>query len=95
MVTLTIKNLPDSLYEQLKLTAAKHRRSINSEVIVQLENALPPPIPKAQEMLKEIREFRKKMPKVDLTDEFWSMRKMRAGHDCGRYQCHRVFRTSK
>lgn len=70
MATLTIKNLPDSLYERLKLTAANHRRSINSEVIVQLENSLPPPKPSAQEILKEIREFREKIPKVNLTDEF-------------------------
>ncbi|MDQ3254247.1 MAG: Arc family DNA-binding protein, partial [Acidobacteriota bacterium] len=34
MATLTIKNLPDDLYQQLKRTAAQHRRSINSEVII-------------------------------------------------------------
>jgi antitoxin FitA len=40
MANVTIKNIPDELYEQLKQRAALHRRSINSEVIVCLEHAL-------------------------------------------------------
>lgn len=40
MPALTIKNIPDSLYEQLKAAAEVHRRSINSEVIVCLEKTL-------------------------------------------------------
>ena len=35
--TLTLKNVPDDIYERLKLAAQAHRRSINSEVIVCLE----------------------------------------------------------
>jgi antitoxin FitA len=42
MPALTIKNIPDDLYEQLKLKAELHRRSINSEVLVYLEQALRP-----------------------------------------------------
>jgi plasmid stability protein len=34
VATLTIKNLPDALYAQLKTRAAAHRRSINSEAIL-------------------------------------------------------------
>lgn len=40
MPALTIKNIPDSLYQQLKNAAELHRRSINSEVIVCLEKTL-------------------------------------------------------
>lgn len=40
MPALTIKNIPDSLYQQLKTAATVHRRSINSEVIVCLEQVL-------------------------------------------------------
>jgi plasmid stability protein len=40
MATLTIKNIPDEVYEQLKQRAARHRRSVNSEVIVCLEKVL-------------------------------------------------------
>jgi plasmid stability protein len=37
MATITVKSIPDELYERVKLSAAAHRRSINSEVIVCLE----------------------------------------------------------
>ena len=40
MPALTIKNIPDALYEQLKTAAELHRRSINSEVLVCLEQSL-------------------------------------------------------
>ncbi|HEX5580969.1 MAG TPA: Arc family DNA-binding protein [Gemmatimonadaceae bacterium] len=40
MATLTVKNIPDELYERIKESAAEHRRSINSEIIVCLERAL-------------------------------------------------------
>ena len=39
MPNLTIKGLPAALYQRLKRRAAKHRRSLNSEVIVCLEQA--------------------------------------------------------
>ncbi len=34
MPALTIKNIPDELYNELKLVAEQHQRNINSEVIV-------------------------------------------------------------
>jgi antitoxin FitA len=40
MATLTIKNLPDSLYKRLKAKAAEHRRSLNSEAILAVERAV-------------------------------------------------------
>jgi plasmid stability protein len=42
MASLTIKNIPDDLYEHLKQAASIHHRSINSELIVCLEKALLP-----------------------------------------------------
>lgn len=38
--TLTLKNLPDEVYDRLKALAATHRRSLNSEAIVCLESVL-------------------------------------------------------
>jgi plasmid stability protein len=38
--TLTLKNIPQELYERLKQSAVEHRRSINSEILVCLERAL-------------------------------------------------------
>ena len=40
MPTLTVKNIPDELYDRLRQSAAEHRRSINSEILVCLERAL-------------------------------------------------------
>ncbi|MEX0976801.1 MAG: Arc family DNA-binding protein [Woeseia sp.] len=40
--TLTLKNIPDEVYERLKLSAGMHRRSLNSEAIVCLEAVLIP-----------------------------------------------------
>ena len=40
MPTITIKNIPDDLYERLKESARAHRRSINSEVIMYIEEAV-------------------------------------------------------
>lgn len=40
MPSLTIKNLPDAVYRRLKRSAADQRRSLNSEVIHRLEQAV-------------------------------------------------------
>jgi len=40
MATITIKNIPDSLYGQLKHVAQMNCRSINSEVIICIERRL-------------------------------------------------------
>ena len=40
--TLTLKNIPEEIYERLKVSAEAHRRSLNSEAIVCLESALLP-----------------------------------------------------
>ncbi|MGA7954727.1 MAG: hypothetical protein WCA07_14535 [Gloeobacterales cyanobacterium] len=37
-----MKNIPDPLYQRLKTSAEKHRRSLNSEAIVCLESVLLP-----------------------------------------------------
>lgn len=42
MASLTIKNIPDELYEHLRQAASIHHRSINSELIVCLEKVLLP-----------------------------------------------------
>jgi plasmid stability protein len=40
MPSLTIKGVPDPLYRRLKQRAAAHRRSLNSEILVCLEQAV-------------------------------------------------------
>ena len=56
--TLTLKNIPDEVYERLRISAATHRRSMNSEAIVCLESALLPIKVAATERLVRARELR-------------------------------------
>jgi plasmid stability protein len=39
-MNLTIKNVPKELYQRLKRSAEQHRRSLNSEILVNLEKAI-------------------------------------------------------
>jgi plasmid stability protein len=39
MATLTIKNIPEPVYQGLKRQAARHHRSLNQEVIACLESS--------------------------------------------------------
>jgi antitoxin FitA len=56
--TLTLKNIPDAVYEQLKASAQLHRRSMNSEAIVCLEAALVPARVTPTERLARARQLR-------------------------------------
>lgn len=58
MPALTIKNIPDSLYEQLKSAAELHRRSINSEVLVCLEKTLLAKKTNTNDRLQRIEQLR-------------------------------------
>jgi len=61
--TLTLKNIPDEVYERLKLSAEAHRRSMNSEAIVCLETALLGSRPAPAERLARARTLRAALPK--------------------------------
>ncbi|MCB1929670.1 MAG: plasmid stability protein [Rhodocyclaceae bacterium] len=56
--TLTLKNIPDDLYDRLKSSAASHRRSLNCEAIVCLESILLPGRTDPAERLARARELR-------------------------------------
>ncbi len=60
--TLTLKNIPDAVYEKLKHAAASHRRSLNSEAIVCLESVLLAPRMIPSERLARARELRAALP---------------------------------
>jgi plasmid stability protein len=61
--TLTLKNIPDAVYERLKASAQSHRRSLNSEAIVCLESVLLPTKVPTDERLARARELRAGLPK--------------------------------
>ena len=56
--TLTLKNIPDAVYERLKAAAEQHRRSMNSEAIVCLEAVLLPTQVAPAERLARARALR-------------------------------------
>ena len=70
-INVTIKNMPPKLYEKLKGRAAAHRRSMNSEVIGCLEEALIRQREGTEELLKKLAELRNRVSAAPpLTDEF-------------------------
>lgn len=60
---LTLKNVPDEVYERLKAAAETHRRSLNSEAIVCLESVLLPGRVPVSERLARARALRATLPK--------------------------------
>jgi plasmid stability protein len=66
--TLTLKNIPDDLYERLKAAASLHRRSLNGEAIECLERVLAPSKISVAERLERARRLRDELPCVELTD---------------------------
>ena len=60
--TMTLKNIPDEVYDRLKAAAAAHRRSMNSEAILYLEAALLPAAMPSAERLERVRRLRAGLP---------------------------------
>lgn len=58
MTTLTIKNIPEQLYKELKNQALINHRSLNSEVIVSLERAVHKHTISPQEIISQARAVR-------------------------------------
>lgn len=60
MTTLTIRNVPDMVKEKLVKEAKRHRRSLNQQVLVYLENACANTAGRGVEAeLEEIRSLRR------------------------------------
>ena len=60
--TLTLKSLPDEVYERLKASAEMHRRSLSNEAIVCLESVLVPERMAVSERLARARALRASLP---------------------------------
>jgi len=68
MASLTLKNVPQPLLRQLKAQAARHRRSLNHEVIVCLESLTQSVPVDVDSLLAKVRQIRKAPKKTRLTD---------------------------
>ena len=69
MPAITLKNIPDSLYTQLKVAARIHHRSLNSEILYCIERALGTHKINASEHIEMARKLRAKTAQYNLTDQ--------------------------
>ncbi|GAB4565953.1 MAG: hypothetical protein Kow0047_16930 [Anaerolineae bacterium] len=69
MPTLTIKNIPEDLYAQLKRHAEINRRSLNSEVILCIERALRSRKMSPEEYVARARRLRAKTARHPISDD--------------------------
>lgn len=58
MVTITIKNIPEEIYERIKTKAKVNHRSINGEILSILEQAISIPPIDVEETLKRAKKIR-------------------------------------
>ena len=68
MPTITVKNMPDDIYEELKNSASIHRRSINSEVIFCIEKVVRSHRLDPNEFFNRVEAMRNKIDVPPLTD---------------------------
>ncbi len=69
MPTITLKGIPNDLYERIKQRAAEHRRSLNSEIIVCLERSVKGKRIDPDTFLSRLDKLRKRVNLPPLTDE--------------------------
>ena len=61
MPSITVKNIPETIYEKLKKQAEAQHRSMNSEIIACLEQSVNPIRVSPDEILRQARMMRKKV----------------------------------
>ena len=61
MATITLKNIPEGLYDRLKYLAKLRHRSLNSEIIYNLEKAVGLAEEDPEQLRREAGEFRGKI----------------------------------
>ena len=69
MSSLTIKGIPEQLLERLRESAARHRRSLNGEVLYRLEHSINVRQIDVEEILTRIQARHARSPIPPLTDE--------------------------
>ena len=69
MATLTIRKVPDTLYERLRSRASENRRSINSEVIVCIEKVVGTRKRDVEAILARAEALREKTAEYKITDD--------------------------
>ena len=65
MLTLTLKNIPKDLHSQLKESAERNRRSLNSEILTRLESDFSAPVVDRDAHARALRDLLAGLPRVD------------------------------
>lgn len=60
MPSITVKNIPEDIYDRVREQAKTHHRSINSEIIACLEKSVTSQRISKDDILQEARRLRKK-----------------------------------
>lgn len=68
MPTLTIKDMPEPLYLRLKQRAAQNRRSLNSDILLAVEQVTAAAPPDPQALLSRADAIRNKLHVTPLTE---------------------------
>lgn len=68
MANVTVKNIPDELYDRLKSVAEINRRSINSEIIMCIENAVVSHRINVNEVVENARKLRQLTAAYSISD---------------------------
>ena len=69
MPAITIKNIPNELYEQIRKSASLNYRSINGEILYRLHLSLGHKPIDSEQLLQRIAKLQKKINLPKLTDE--------------------------
>lgn len=75
MATVTVKNIPNELYDRLKSVAEINRRSINSEIIMCIENAVISRRIDPDEVLENARQLRQLTAEHLISDDAFNKAK--------------------
>lgn len=70
MTNLSLKNVPDELYQRLRARAHDHRRSLNSEILFTLEQATKSVTIAPAEFLERVASIQVRIKGPPLTDKF-------------------------
>jgi len=75
MPNITVKNIPDDLYEELKRSAKINRRSINQEIIMCIESSVQHKVESPAQVLEKARKLREKTAGRPISDaEFYRIK---------------------
>ena len=69
MPSITVKNIPEDIYKQLKQSAEINHRSINSEIIACIERAVRSQLIDPEAIIANARVLREKTAAYRITDD--------------------------